>query len=105
MPLISAAHCEWRIAINVEYKPDDIQRWVDIYHSMRAEAFKSFEKMRTRKFLASIIQFAGIDHTLELRICSKAFLESAEDLVEANIWADSPMSCSDHDMSPTAVHA
>ena len=57
---------------------------------LRLEAFKSFEKMCTRKFLAEIIQFAGVDYTLQLRICSRAFVESSEDLVEANIWADSP---------------
>ena len=90
MPLITAAMCLWRLALNVAYKPDRYQRAADYYQMMQQNAHQDFQIMgcgSSTKFLARVVEYAGVQSALELRVASRTLLNSAEDLVEEGIWA------------------
>ena len=90
MLLISAAMCLWRLALNVAYKPDRYQRVADYYRMMQQNAQQDFQIMglgSSAKFLAHVVEYAGVQSALELRVVSRTLLNSAEDLVEEGIWA------------------
>ena len=104
MPLITVAMCLWRLALNVAYAPDRYQRLADYCGMLRRNAQQDFQIMglgSSAKFLAHVIEFAGVESTLELRVASRTLLNSAEDLVEAGIWdsdGESDMTDGESDM-------
>ena len=72
------------------HKPDRCQRVADYYRMMQQNAPQDFQIMglgSSTKFLAHVVEYAGVQSALELRVVSRTLLDSAEDLVEEGIWA------------------